>query len=571
MRLIIVPSKKRPSCDIENSRLRFAVSNKPISNVILEGLIKNPRLNGDRDVAIAIPERWRGQLPAALPKIYHEGKDILLSHKPYCLAKRNSRFVISNGRFATRINTKLLENVLLKVQADVVTVNVEPQLRAYREKVLLTTQEKVAGFRRVYSDTIEPARVPDDWPHHVFIKTDLLKRVLAGTTFPIAFLAFLESCRSNELTLQAIRIGGTVMDLETDAGLLGFLACSLNCSGFENLDTQKQGFKKNGVTVGEGARLFGKVLCGENVRIGENAIIAGPTVVCNGAEIAEGAVVRASIIGPDVSVPPGYVVQKRVLIGRVSKHHKTRPGARSQHSPENTASIESLYTSTGKADKAAYESFQPAAFRTWPCLSYPGWVKRIADMVAAIIVLIPFAPVIPIIAAAIKLSSSGPIFFKDKRQGLHGKVFNCLKFRTMVVGADKIQDKLRAINEADGPQFKISDDPRLSAVGRFLRDTCIDEIPQFFNVLLGQMSVVGPRPSPESENILCPHWRDARLSVRPGITGLWQVCRTRERMKDFQEWIYYDIKYVRELSMKTDLSICWQTAKGLLKNFVRRF
>jgi len=185
--------------------------------------------------------------------------------------------------------------------------------------------------------------------------------------------------------------------------------------------------------------------------------------------------------------------------------------------------------------------------------------------------LILFAPIIPIIALVIKFSSHGPAFFKDKRQGLHGKTFNCLKFRTMDVGAGEIQDKLRVINQVDGPQFRIVDDPRLNTVGRFLRNTYIDEIPQFFNVLLGQMSVIGPRPSPESENTLCPPWRDARLSVRPGITGLWQVCRTRQPMKDFQEWIHYDTKYVRDLSLRMDLCICWRTVKQLVQNFVSQF
>jgi lipopolysaccharide/colanic/teichoic acid biosynthesis glycosyltransferase len=182
-----------------------------------------------------------------------------------------------------------------------------------------------------------------------------------------------------------------------------------------------------------------------------------------------------------------------------------------------------------------------------------------------------FAPIIPFIVLAIKLTSPGPVLFKDKRQGLHGKEFYCLKFRSMTVGADKMQHKLRAVSEVDGPQFKIADDPRISAVGRFLRSTYIDEIPQFFNVLLGQMSVVGPRPSPESENTLCPFWRDARLSVRPGITGLWQICRTRNPMKDFQEWIYYDTEYVRNLSPRMDLRICWQTVKILIGKFISQF
>jgi lipopolysaccharide/colanic/teichoic acid biosynthesis glycosyltransferase len=210
-------------------------------------------------------------------------------------------------------------------------------------------------------------------------------------------------------------------------------------------------------------------------------------------------------------------------------------------------------------------------FRFWPVLSYARCFKRIADIIAAIIVLILFAPIMPFIAIAIKLNSHGPVFFRDKRQGLAGKEFYCFKFRTMITGADRIQDKLRVANQTDGPQFKIEDDPRISTVGRFLRDTYIDEIPQFFNVLLGQMSVVGPRPSPNQENTLCPVWRDARLSVRPGITGLWQVCRTRQPMKDFQEWICYDIRYAKKLSLRMDLWICWQTVKKLVGSFISQF
>jgi lipopolysaccharide/colanic/teichoic acid biosynthesis glycosyltransferase len=210
-------------------------------------------------------------------------------------------------------------------------------------------------------------------------------------------------------------------------------------------------------------------------------------------------------------------------------------------------------------------------FRHWPIFSYARCFKRIADFMAALMVLILFAPVMPFIALAIKMNSSGPVFYADKRQGLHGKNFGCLKFRTMITGANEMQDKLRFVSQVDGPQFKMEDDPRISSVGRFLRATYIDEIPQFFNVLFGQMSIVGPRPSPEKENTLCPSWRDARLSVRPGITGLWQLYRTREPMRDFQEWIHYDTMYVRNLSLKTDLMTCWKTAMKLLDNFIGQF
>ncbi|MHC4215894.1 MAG: sugar transferase [Planctomycetota bacterium] len=189
----------------------------------------------------------------------------------------------------------------------------------------------------------------------------------------------------------------------------------------------------------------------------------------------------------------------------------------------------------------------------------------------AVAVLVLFVPIFPIIALAIKLNSPGSVFYKARRQGLGGKEFNCLKFRSMMTSADKIQEKLRVINQVDGPQFKMDNDPRITVVGKFLRNTFIDEIPQFLNVLIGQMSVVGPRPSPRSENLISPAWRDARLSVRPGITGLWQVCRTRRAGCDFQEWIYYDIKYIKNLSLKLDLWICWKTAKKLISNFIDQF
>jgi lipopolysaccharide/colanic/teichoic acid biosynthesis glycosyltransferase len=191
--------------------------------------------------------------------------------------------------------------------------------------------------------------------------------------------------------------------------------------------------------------------------------------------------------------------------------------------------------------------------------------------VVAAVVLVLFVPVMPFLALAVKFSSPGPIFFRDRRQGLHGKPFDCIKFRTMTAGSDKLQEKLRFVSEVDGPQFKMADDPRITTVGRFLRETYLDEIPQFFNVLCGHMSVVGPRPSPEAENTLCPWWRDARLSVRPGITGLWQVCRTRERGRDFQEWIHYDTQYVREFSFRLDLWICWRTFRRMVENFVSQF
>jgi lipopolysaccharide/colanic/teichoic acid biosynthesis glycosyltransferase len=131
--------------------------------------------------------------------------------------------------------------------------------------------------------------------------------------------------------------------------------------------------------------------------------------------------------------------------------------------------------------------------------------------------------------------------------------------------AEKIKEKLAKQNQADGPQFFMENDPRLTRIGAFIRKTNLDELPQFFNVLAGHMSVVGPRPSPRRENQFCPAWREARLSVRPGITGLWQVNRTRIRGADFQEWIKYDIEYVENQGWLLDLRIIWKTILVFLR------
>ncbi len=191
-------------------------------------------------------------------------------------------------------------------------------------------------------------------------------------------------------------------------------------------------------------------------------------------------------------------------------------------------------------------------------------VKRGFDLAFSSLVLLATLPLYPLVMAAIWLEDGRPFFFVHVRQTLRGREFGCLKFRTMRKDAHTLQSQLAKANQADGPQFFIAEDPRLLRIGRFLRRAQIDELPQFINVLLGHMSVVGPRPSPDKENQFCPAWREARLSVRPGITGLWQVRRTRQPETDFQEWIRYDLEYVQRSSMSLDLWIVLQTILRIL-------
>lgn len=195
--------------------------------------------------------------------------------------------------------------------------------------------------------------------------------------------------------------------------------------------------------------------------------------------------------------------------------------------------------------------------------------KRLFDIVFSAIVLLMLLPLFPIIALAVLIEDGRPIFFVHKRESIGGREFGCIKFRTMRNNAESIKASLQEINQADGPQFYIENDPRITRTGRVLRMFQIDELPQFINVLRGDMSIVGPRPSPYSENQYCPGWREARLSVRPGLTGLWQVRRTRAAGTDFQEWIRYDIEYVENACWTLDIQIIVQTLLVLLRPLLR--
>lgn len=191
--------------------------------------------------------------------------------------------------------------------------------------------------------------------------------------------------------------------------------------------------------------------------------------------------------------------------------------------------------------------------------------KRAFDIVAAVVGLAFSLPIYPFILLAIWLEDGRPFFFGHRRETSGGREFWCWKLRSMRRDADRIKTELQSENEVDGPQFFMENDPRLTRVGRYLRKSKLDELPQFFNVLMGHMSFVGPRPSPFVENQYCPTWRETRLSVRPGITGLWQLKRTREAGCDFQEWIKYDIEYVENVSWRLDLWILWNTILKILR------
>ena len=184
-------------------------------------------------------------------------------------------------------------------------------------------------------------------------------------------------------------------------------------------------------------------------------------------------------------------------------------------------------------------------------------IKRIIDIVASFTGLILLSPLILIVSMLIKLESKGEVIFKQKRVGLNGKEFYMYKFRSMVINAEELKEQLESQNEMSGPMFKIKDDPRITKVGKFIRKTSIDELPQLINVIKGDMSLVGPRPSLPKEVEKFEQWMMERLEVKPGLTCIWQISGRNNI--DFEDWMKLDIKYVRERSFKLDIKLILKT------------
>jgi lipopolysaccharide/colanic/teichoic acid biosynthesis glycosyltransferase len=187
--------------------------------------------------------------------------------------------------------------------------------------------------------------------------------------------------------------------------------------------------------------------------------------------------------------------------------------------------------------------------------------KRVIDIAAVLAVAPLLVPAAALIALAIRIDSPGPVVFSQMRTGQHGRRFRMYKFRTMVTNAEELKAELAHLNELQWPDFKITDDPRVTRVGKFLRVTSLDELPQLYNVFRGDMSLVGPRPTSFAADTY-DLWHTVRLEVRPGLTGLWQV-RARHT-SEFDDRLRLDVEYVRTMSIATDLSILLQTVGSVL-------
>lgn len=464
----------------------------------------------------------------------HELSDAILFVDPRCMPVQPTGY------------SHLLQQHTLEPRSSHHLVAFEQSVAGTKERVALDTTGQVRGIQRHYEETT--------WPFIAGIAATLVPSsccLMSNGAAPASLFELRQFLISRAVPSRDVPIDGAAVDLSDERGMLSanerlVLDAAATGSTTEPPAPLRIG---DGHAIGEAARIMGPIVVHPSATIEDGATILGPAVIGAGARVSKGAVVAHAVIGPDATVPSGIVVRDRTWF-------KTAEEAR--FSSAETRPV----TYSERLARLSMEATHTAAFSGWPEAAGSARdlaLKRALDVFAALLGIAVTFPVLVLIAAAVWLESRGPIFYGDKREGLRGRDFKCWKFRTMFTGAHLAQMQLKAQDQTDGPHFKMDRDPRVTRVGRVLRTLNVDELPQLFNVLVGEMSLVGPRPSPFRENQVCVPWRTARLSVPPGITGLWQVCRHDRAAGDFHQWIEYDLLYIQHRSFALDLRILVST------------
>jgi lipopolysaccharide/colanic/teichoic acid biosynthesis glycosyltransferase/bifunctional N-acetylglucosamine-1-phosphate-uridyltransferase/glucosamine-1-phosphate-acetyltransferase GlmU-like protein len=304
-----------------------------------------------------------------------------------------------------------------------------------------------------------------------------------------------------------------------------------------------------GVEIGKGVALFGPLAIGRNCTIGDHALLNGCLLFPNVRIGAHSRLVNC-IVAENASVEDGVEIRDRVILPEPSTLHAPALGL------------------LPMGESEAGESGRVNHIRNSARRGYLIW-KRAFDVVFSLAMLIFLSPIMLLIACAIGLDSPGNIIFRQRRCGLNGVEFTMYKFRTMVKNAEAAKREIQHLNEVDGPMFKITSDPRVTRVGKYLRATNLDEVPQFLNILLGDMALVGPRPLSWDEMRYNPRWRDLRITVSPGLIGLWQL-KSHEKTS-FEDWIHNDLQYIRERSAWLDLKLLLLAIVHAAQSFARAF
>jgi lipopolysaccharide/colanic/teichoic acid biosynthesis glycosyltransferase len=392
-----------------------------------------------------------------------------------------------------------------------------------REYAELDPEGRVRRIRRYYDSVT--------WPYIEGVAASLLpsSSVRGSELFATPLPELRGRLAARGVPTRDLPMGGDTFDLAEEEGLLALS---------EHVVLKAAGRRAgagpvlvgSGQSIHPGARLVGPVVVERDVVVEEHAVVLGPALLSAGARIGRGAIVTQAVVGPGCIVPGEGRVQRRLVLAGDAASRRAVARA------PNPAGIDEA--EVVPAARARYIR-----------------AKRVVEATLAALALLLLLPLLLLIALLIVIDSPGPVLFAHDREGRRGRRFRCWKFRTMRVNAEAEERALRAGSLVDGPQFKLARDPRLTRMGRLLRPSSLDELPQLLNVVVGEMALVGPRPSPFRENQLCVAWREGRLSVRPGITGLWQVCRHDRGDGDFHQWIEYDLLYVRRMSLALDLRI----------------
>jgi lipopolysaccharide/colanic/teichoic acid biosynthesis glycosyltransferase len=442
------------------------------------------------------------------------GVQVVRQGEPSQIVKHAELFLLTDPRSLPVFKLAPIMEVLNWIEPQVLFIRLhDTRERGYREKVLTDPTDRFVKFERHYETPGRLARVALTPEREV-------AQLWQSSRDPLNAWRRLRrfTPRRDRYTIRPA-VDGQVYDRTLDRDIAEFLHDLI------------RDWHRPDATIDRARRSFAQVWKDPEAQIDPEAKLIGPVWVGAGRSLNPG----TTVIGPAV----------------VWDDPEKRP---------KTEEIEWLgIEPTAPPDDPTPREITPVGRAT----------KRIFDMVFAFFAIQFTLPFYPFIMLAIWIEDGRPFFFGHERETVGGREFKCWKFRSMRKDAEKIKEQLRKLNQADGPQFWMENDPRLTRVGRFLRRYNLDEFPQFFNVLVGHMSIVGPRPSPYRENQFCPAWREARLSVRPGITGLWQVRRTRRAGNDFQEWIRYDLEYVENASWLLDIKIIWRTVTTMIHKGTR--
>jgi lipopolysaccharide/colanic/teichoic acid biosynthesis glycosyltransferase len=459
----------------------------------------------------------------------HELSDALLFVDPRCMPVRGWQL------------TQLIRHHAAEPRVAHHLVAFEPAVAGTRERVCVDGSGQVRAIQRLYDQMtwaqisgVAATMVPGSFPVH------------ADGEIPRSLRALRQTLLDHGVPSRDVAIDGGALDLNEERGILAANEQLIIEAVSGRRDEASVPFRVgDGHAIHETVRMMGPVVVHPDASIDANATVLGPAVIGRGAKIGAGAVVAHATIGPDCVVPSNAVVRDRAWFKSSGDYVF---GGTERPPVSYTDRLARLALDAGHEEPAKVADAQPGTPRSLR-------LKRALDVTVAVVGLAFTSPLLLLTAIAVWIESRGPIFYGDKREGMGGRVFKCWKFRTMYTGAHLAQRDLKALDQTDGPHFKVDRDPRVTRIGRVLRMLNLDEVPQLYNVLKGEMSLVGPRPSPFRENQVCVPWRAARLSVRPGITGFWQVCRHNRAEGDFHQWIEYDLLYVQHLSFWLDLKI----------------